>query len=307
MEQTIGQEKSYFSVNSHMIEKDKLLEFTTSEDPFLDFCLWEYQPNTSFAHKLRSVNLLFHTFEIAGADDLMLELCNSIRNSIGDWRTVWGVKQIGNNLSWEFYFYDYNRVGRTVSLSKLCDVLQEYTKCDLRINEDFLYFMFSIDLDNALVTGQRELDEINVYIGNIGSTVSAGICYSLTKAGMGLDNLYYFFDGRNELQEITDKITCSAHVQLSMLDLNSILIPELKECKTIVVANKKQNDGIYYSRINIDQFLFFLGKMEYPSELINFVNDNKSSLDHLLYDVGIDYKMKDGNLELLKSSFYGVF
>lgn len=290
-----------------MIEKDKLMEFTEAEDSFLDFCLWEYQPNTSLANKFRSVNLLFYSFEIAGVDDKMFEICKSIRQSIGDWRTVWGVKQVGNNLSWEFYFYDYNRLLRDVSISKALEVFRSFTNCELNINEDCLYFMFSIDIDNDLVTGRRDLNEINVYLGDVSDHVSAGICYMLNENGLRLDNLYHFFDAETEMDQIADKVLSSLHLTLSDFNISRILMPEFIDCKTIVVANKKYNDGIYFSRIKVEQLIIFLKMMKYPHELVELVQTNQAKLNHLLYDVGIDYKMKDGNLELLKGSFYGVF
>ena len=30
-------------------------------------------------------------------------------------------------------------------------------------------------------------------------------------------------------------------------------------------------------------------------------------LDHMLYDVGFDYRMEGGRLNILKSAYYGVF
>jgi len=74
-----------------------------------------------------------------------------------------------------------------------------------------------------------------------------------------------------------------------------------------VVANKRNNDGVYFSRINVDQFIFFLKRMGYPPGICRFVEDRRSELDHLLYDVGFDYRLEDGSLVILKSGYYGVF
>lgn len=30
-------------------------------------------------------------------------------------------------------------------------------------------------------------------------------------------------------------------------------------------------------------------------------------LDHMLYDVGFDYRMEAGRLQIIKSAYYGVF
>jgi hypothetical protein len=74
-----------------------------------------------------------------------------------------------------------------------------------------------------------------------------------------------------------------------------------------VVANKQGNDAVYFSRINVDQLIFFLKKMRYPMELVSFIEENRSKLDHLLYDVGYDYKMDGKDLVILKSGYYGIF
>jgi hypothetical protein len=100
---------------------------------------------------------------------------------------------------------------------------------------------------------------------------------------------------------------CSAHIDTTKVKMDQILWPELRECRVIVVANKQQNDSVYFSRINVDQLIFFLKKMNYPIELTSFVEENRSNLDHLLYDVGIDYRMDGEDLVILKSGYYGIF
>ena len=99
----------------------------------------------------------------------------------------------------------------------------------------------------------------------------------------------------------------SAHINLTHLALKSLIWPELTDCQTIVVANKKNNDGLYFSRINIDQLIQFLNKCHYPQAIIEHAEKNRDQLDHMLYDVGIDYVMEDGNINILKSAYYGFF
>lgn len=283
------------------------LEFATPRDAYLDYCLWEYAPPAAPDGKLRSVNLLYNSFELADDSGRMRDLCAAIREGIGPFRTVWSVRQVEDRLTWEFYFYDYRRLERERSIEKLIEVIRPFLDCRLSDRECRPYFMFSIDFDNALMLGRRSLDEINVYLGNVGSSVSSGICYSLTAEGLALQNFYFFFDARTQLQDIVGKIACSAYLDLPNLDMSAILWPELRRCKTIVVANKKRNDGIYYSRVDIDQLLFFVRKLGYPDPLVSFITVNRERLDHLLYDVGFDYVMEDGKIRILKSGYYGVF
>jgi hypothetical protein len=283
-------------------------EYITDQDLFFNYCLWPYAPPVSGEGKFRSVNLLYHSFEFASADGRMFDLVQAIRKAIGMSMTVWGLKYSQNKIGWEFYFYDYRRRERERSMSKVLAAMEPLIACcNVRVNENLHYFMFSIDISSDLVAGLRSLDEIHMYIGNPGSAVSSGICYSLTGEKARLENFYFFFDAGKHQDDIIAKICCSAQVDAASLDIDQIFWPELKECKTICLANKQQSDCIYFSGINVDQLIFFLRKLQYPGELCAFVEDNRSRLDHLQYDVGFDYRMAGDLLKIEKSGYYGIF
>ena len=283
------------------------LEYTTAQDVFFDYCLWEYKPVVPYENKFRSVNLLYHSFDFTGMNERVFELVQAIREGIGVSHTVWGIKQLGNDFRWEFYFYDYRRRERERSITRLLDIIRPFIRCEIKVNENYHYFMFSIDIHNDLISGNRDLDEIHMYIGNPGSTVSSGICYLLTKNETRLENIYFFFNAKKQIDEIIDKVVCSAHIDSKIIHIDQILWTEMIDCGVIVVANKQNNDSVYFSRIHVDQLIFFLKKMRYPMKLVSFVEGNKSKLDHLLYDVGYDYKMDGKDLIILKSGYYGVF
>lgn len=283
------------------------LEYTTAQDNFFDFCLWEYKPIAPHENKLRPAPMLFHTFDVMGMDNRIFDIVRAIREGFGVSNTVWGVKKMGNDIAWEFYFYDYRQRDRQRSITKLLEIISPFVGCDILINENLPYFMFSIDINDRLVTKDKDLGEIHMYIGNTGSTVSSGICYSLTNSGTRLENFYFFFDAKKEMNKIVGKAACSAHFDDTQISIDRILWPELRNCSVIVVANKQNNDGIYFSRINIDQLIFFMKRMAYPEKMVSFVERNRSKLDHLLYDVGFDYRMEGNNLVILKSAYFGIF
>jgi hypothetical protein len=130
--------------------------------------------------------------------------------------------------------------------------------------------------------------------------------YELTGAGLRLANFYFFFDARKEMDEIVAKVACSAHHDLRTLPLRDILRPELTDCRVIVVANKKVNDGIYFSRIGIDPLIGFLERERFPADLVSFARAHRHELDHMLYDVGLDYVVEAGAVKIIKSAFYGL-
>ena len=73
------------------------------------------------------------------------------------------------------------------------------------------------------------------------------------------------------------------------------------------MANKQTHDCVYFSGIGVEQLEFFLGRFEYPEPIVRFVRVNRANLDHLLFDVGVDYRLEAGKLVSLKSGYYGVF
>ncbi|MCJ2038376.1 hypothetical protein MKK55_05305 [Methylobacterium sp. J-059] len=282
------------------------LEFAAPGDPARDYCLWDYRPPAPAAGKLRSASLLWHAFRTAGADPRLAAMSRTLRTGLGPFRTVWGVKRIGDAFSWEYYFYDYARLARQVSVARVLAILAPHARSPLTDPSLRPYFMFSLDLDDALACGARAIDALNLYVGNPGSTVSSGIAYTMTADAMRLDNFYFFFDAARERQAICAKVATSAHLDLPSLDLDEILWPSLARCGTIVVANKTLNDGVYFSRISIGQFIAFLERLDYPEATRRFVTDNRARLDHLLFDVGIDYAVIDGRICVVKSAYYGI-
>ncbi len=284
----------------------KPLERTRPDDRFADYCLWDYAPVSSPAGKLRSANLLWRAIACAGGGPHLIALCEALRRTLGPFMTVYGVKKLGDRLSFEFYFYDYGRLERQVSIGRVLKILRPSVACSLAPLEGRPYFMFSLDLDEEIASGRRPLEVVNMYVGNPGSSVSSGICYEHSAAGLRLANFYFFFNARKEMDDITAKVLCSAHHDLRQFPLASVLRPELLNCEVIVVANKKLNDGVYFSRLPVNPLIDFLGREGFPANLVSFVQEHRGELDHMLYDIGLDYVVENGAVRITKSAFYGV-
>lgn len=282
-------------------------EFTGPDDPYYNYCWWPYQPAASTEHKLRSVSLLFQSFEFAGVGPAAFEVVEALRRAIGPFRTVWGTKRLGDRLAWEFYFYDYRRREREVSVARVLDAIRPQLACEIRVNERLPYFMFSLDIVPEQGSRLRGLDEVHVYVGNPGSAVSSGISYAVRSEGAALENFYFFFDARKDLDAVAGKVLCSPHVDATQIPIDWLLWPELTRCHTICVANKRRNDTVYFSGVDVDQLLFFLKRLRYPAGIVGFVEANRARLDHLLYDVGFDYVTQDDQVRIVKSGYYGVF
>ena len=157
------------------------------------------------------------------------------------------------------------------------------------------------------VTGRVPLDVVHVYVGNPGSAVSSGIAYAMRAGSTILENFYFFFDAASQLADVAGKIASSALFDDTRINVEAVLVPELRGCRTICLANKQTHDCIYFSGVDIDQLQWFLDWLQYPAAIIEFVRCNRDNLDHLLFDVGFDYRMEHGKLHIIKSGYYGVF
>ncbi|MFA8440327.1 MAG: hypothetical protein ACEPO0_00545 [Yoonia sp.] len=284
----------------------ELTERRRPSDPTRDYCLWDFQmPVAPAAGALRTSALLYQSFAVAGITDKMRPVMQAIQDRWGKFNTVWGVKCADGQMSWEFYFYDYTRDGRAHGVSDFIDATQGLITCDVTPQDALPYFMFSVELTADNLNG-APLDQIDLYMGNPGSTVSSGICYGLRNEGLEMRNFYFFFNAATERQQITDKITESVHFPYKTVDLDTLLWPEMAGVETIVVANKRFRDSIYFSRIRASQMLGFIEKLGFPNGVSDHLRDNQHLFDHHLFDVGWDFDYVDGQIHPVKGSYYGL-
>ena len=282
-------------------------QFARPGDTAQDFCIWPYEPPRPPADDaLRSSALLYKSFEVAGLGSEMLVLTDAIRDRWGRFATVWGMKHSKAGPSWEFYFYDYARDGRRLGIADFVEATKGQLTCAVTPDDTKPYFMFSVEVSAENLQG-KPVDQIDIYMGNPGSTVSSGICYGLTTSGYEMRNFYFFFNALRESKEIHHKLTESVFLPQGKKHLADLLWPEMDGVETIVVANKQLRDGLYFSRIRAAQLAIFLERLSFPEPLQAFLAENLEALDHHLYDVGWDYEFDaSGQVASTKGSFYGL-
>lgn len=287
----------------------RLADHAIASDPndrFTDFCLWDYEPLAPPTGRWRSETLLLASFSQQGVLEAGRAFMDRCRAAFGPFRVVWGIKEFNGNTSWEFYFYDYDRTGRTRSITALLGALAPTHRCTIIPPDNRAYFMFSLAFTADDLAG-GEIDEIDVYIGNPGSSVSSGICYLLNDAGMRLKNFYFFFDVKTQRLEAMDKLTTSAHFGEGDIWPAALAWPEMMTCKTVVVANKPVSDALYFSRVTVHDLLWFMNRTGFAADLSAEIARNKHRFDHLFFDTGYDYRIADGQPVTEKISFYGYF
>jgi len=273
-----------------------------------DFCLWPYQPpEAPLSNALDGAATLLAAAELAGCGGAWRALVAALRAALGDYATVWGLKWDGAKLGVELYFYDYARCQRRVSLARVAAALRPFARGAAQVNEALPYFMVSVELPIAFGGFPAALDAADIYLGNPGSSVSSGICYRVADGAAELKNFYFFFDRAKEWEQIIGKLGCGMRVAADPACVERLLPDWLAECRTVVVANKRQADGLYCSGLALEPTLRFLAQQGWPPAFLAHLQAEAPRTRHLLWDIGFDFDLVDGRVGIGKSSLYGVF
>ena len=281
-----------------------LLIPSTPEDRFFDYCLEIYEPRCDPAGKLRGESLLWHSLEVAGLPQEHDEVFHALRSAAGRDMSVFGVKWFEGRLSWEMYFYDPQREDTQITAAALRDSLAGTIDLRPQVPDTTNYFMYSFDLDHEMLAA-RSVPELNIYLQFFEG--QGGYSYAVREDSREMRNTYRFHRPKQEIDAILHQVQRSMWVDFSRVRLADIVLPELFECQKICVAKKRLADAIYYSGITVDQLLWFMRRFEYPAQIIEFVEAQREQLEHLLFDVGIDYQTgPDGELIYPKTSYYST-
>lgn len=289
-------------------EPDFLNERIRPGDPYFNYCYWSYEPVTCGDGKLRASSLLFRAIQDMPEGDWLRDAIRGIQAGIGDFRSVYGIKQFEGKWDLEVYLYDYRRQERALSIERLNAGTAGLIQLPETATANVPYFMFSFDLNERVAAADGVIDRVHVYIGNPGSSVSSGISYGFTRDADAteMENFYFFFDAADR-DAIEEKVRCTALLANADVIAAGVLREELMQCRTICLANKRTTNTVYYSEVNVRQLLFFLDWQGYPDSFVDFVKRHESELDHLRYDVGVDYRVMNGRVQCVKSGIYGIF
>lgn len=278
------------------------LAHATDEDRFFDYCLQPYDPLREPRGKLRSECLLWNSLDVADAPPALDDALRAIQRTAGRDMTVVGIKHQAGRLWWELYFYDRLKEDPAVRAASIIDTVAPWFQVVPRPRETVPYFMFSFDVHPDTAEGGT-VDVVNLYLPYY--EVQGGRSYKLSADRLEMDNVYRFLHPKLEIREILHDIRQSVFVDFTRVPLSRVLLPELIDCNRICVAKKRCADAVYYSGIDVGQLMFFLRALGYPSPIVAFVEAHRAQLDHLRFDVGIDYTMRpDGSVVMTKSSYY---
>jgi hypothetical protein len=278
------------------------------QERFVDYMFYPYQPRAPIEGKWRSSDLLTRALEITGADPRQLDLLHALRRRFGKDRTIWALKKKGAELALELYFYNYGREDPEVTPSHVLQAISPWLRSSealARRCDGLRYFLFSIDADAGRLRAGA-VEGLHVYVHDVADRAT-GFSYFVDERGGVLENHYAFYRPRQERPDLEIKIRDTVHVDFRRVPIERVLLPELIDCKTVCSARKARSDSVYFSGLGVDQFRHFLARFDYPTALRAWVQGERDRLDHLEFDVAMDYTATGDALEVAKTSFDGSF
>lgn len=276
------------------------LERCGPEDRFHDYVLAEYPAVAPALGRLRSLNLLVESFAHAGVEAEGLALLTAVRDGLGPFRTVWGIKRHHDTgaLGWELYFYDFQRAHADLSIARVAALLAPQLQLLGEEPRPLPWHMFSVEFGPEQLRA-RAGASLDIYIDMRSYKCEAG--------ELRFENIYTFHAARPEIEEVLHRLRACVHFDPRHDALQRLMPPQLFHCHKICVANKRSSDALYFSRISGNALMRFLADHEWPQPLRTFVSDHADALGHLLWDVGLDFQRRDGRATPIKTGIYGSF
>lgn len=282
-----------------------MIAFSHPKDPSRDFCQWEYpRPSAIHSRSIRQENIIFSAAEQLDPSGQTLKILHLIQETAGYFNTVWGLKNSGAKSSIELYFYDYERKFTAISPNIILKSVSHLLHADFNIPDTTSFFMWSMEIDPE---NDKIIKDIDLYFSGAGGTISSGECYTLGEDYYEFKNIYYFFESSRDKELIYEALKSSPRTTKNT-DFPSFLHPGMACEQVYVVARKRFSDGIYLSRVPLSKSIEILEYTKFDQTVRNFLKKNYSSLEHHLYDIGIDYKIDCQNhFSIEKSAIYGIF
>jgi hypothetical protein len=298
---------------------------------FFDVHFFEYYPSvnkkslpTAFL-LTESINIFNYTSNVEH-DVQNIKLVNE-ENS-----TLWGIKNEGNEFSVEYYFY-FKKKYQQNALENLKRLFGKYTPFDFDINQfNNDYFLVSINPVNSKIKG------FNIYYSVINNNYPVHYLEDLgftTNFSNAVETSLYFDFETNKIHKGNTYNGIASSSELSLLyktlnDLSNKLFPcksidliyQLFEFPYLIITKTERNVGVhlptgiadkndciglYFTALDVGQFIVFLEFHNYPKQYIEQIKLNSNNLSHIRFDVGIDVFIENDKLMVKKTSFYGSF
>jgi hypothetical protein len=298
---------------------------------FFDIHFFEYYPKEK-KQSLPTAFLLSESIPIFKYTSDVKQDIQNIKFTNDENSTLWGIKNEKGVFSVEYYFYFKKKYPQN-SLENLKQLFEKYTTHDFDINR-FVnnYFLVSINPINNKIEGfniyysvinnnypVHNLEDLG-FITNFSNAVETSHYFDFETKSIHQCNTYHGIASSSELpllyrviNKLSNKLfpTENSDIVYKLFEFPYLIITKTARNVGIHlptgVTDKNDCIGLYFTALNIKQFILFLTFHNYPEPYIERIRLNSDNLNHIRFDVGIDVFVENNKLMIKKTSFYGSF
>lgn len=244
--------------------------------------------------------------EVADEGERLLE---EVRTEFGDAATVWGAKATGDgNVHWEFYWYDDDVDRRVTSYDRAAPVFR--SNCEYHaspsVDERSPYVSFSFDVD-APEGGRLVCRSSTLYFGEAADGGrSIGLSYRVLPTGrLRLCNTYQVFDAADPHERLRVARSIDRSATAAVRSMTRVPWLDQYDCASIILARKPNNDALYFRRVSLRQIVASTEFALFPDEFARRVRVASRAFDHIYFDLGLDYEIRDAQVVATRIGIYG--
>lgn len=299
-------------------------ELLKSDGRYFDCAFLEYYPEIKHKNHLPSSFLLLKALKFLPFEENPILYVKLIRKYKSINRTLFSIRNEQGRFSMEYYF-GYHKVYPENSLQNLQPLFMEFSPFahqEIKIEHD--YQLISINPHKKKIKGfnyyytlideKLPITTINGFQVNTVSPLFYTDFYDFETKEIFKSNLYHIGSDTPIIERIHNLCSELYPNEDSKLSDEIFNLPFAE----IFNSPSKQDDfhcsikndsviGLYMYRLNISNFLEFLCAHSYPKKYISEIERNKKYLDHLKFDVVVDFYLKDNQLHIKKTGFGGTF
>ena len=260
-----------------------------------------YRPIRPLAGKSRGENLFWHSLMVAGCIERWDDPLHVLQRARGRDRTIWGIHYDLEReaLSWEIRVLSPALAELRTSLAdaaalapgleaepEACAVVGVHFDANTEATIPALEFHVRSSED------PRKFEVIRAS-GETREVVSRDL---LREPKREIDDVL-------PAVKTSEAVDFSAHPRL----LGRVMIPEIYACRRLHISKRPGRDALCFSGLNVDQLLFTYKRFELPEPMLEFLTIHRDALEHLLFDVCVEYREQDGRIHYPSVAIYGCF
>jgi hypothetical protein len=271
-----------------------------------------YRPVRPLVGKIRAENLLWHSLLCAGVLEVWDDALHAIQRQVGVDRSVWGVfvdLETGA-LAWELRILNTEARSPLGVIETLRKTLAPWVELVPGLEQAPPYAALGLRFDaGTMTTGKLETVELHE---RIPGTPKLEVWETGVREAQQVRELVsrdLVLEPKRNIDEVLPAIKASEFVDFAADKrlLGRVMIPELFACRRLHIRKQTSCDALVFSGVNIEQLVFAYKRFEYPEAMLAFLVEHQDRLEHVLYDVAVEYREREGRIVYPRTGYYGSF